>query len=81
MSAESSIKIWSFHRKIKEDKFKKKQKHQDIVGAGFDAGVAVGCGQALGISGAPIFMWSQREIKPLVHSLGLTRVTSNGVVV
>lgn len=73
MSAESSIKIWSFHRKIKEDK--------DIVGAGFDAGVAVGCGQALGISGAPIFMWSQREIKPLVHSLGLTRATSNGVVV
>lgn len=26
MSAESSIKIWSFHRKIKEDKLKKKQK-------------------------------------------------------
>lgn len=27
MSAESSIKIWSFHRKIKEDKFKKKTKN------------------------------------------------------
>lgn len=32
MSAESSIKIWSFHRKIKEDKFKTKQNIKTLLG-------------------------------------------------